>query len=231
MNMKRKITFVVAVLAAIFALILLFFTCIELVSFHLPFYRDEYRKLNRPTAIGISEPDLMRVTQDLLQYLKDQRKDLLVQAPIKGEIRNVFNEKEMQHMADVKLLFTKGYIFRNIVLVILIGLFVLLWVLARHHTLWTFAMSLFWTSFAFLLSIILLIFLLNSDFTRYFEQFHYLFFSNDLWQLDPRTDVLIQMVPEEFFTDIAFKIISIYVGSILALAVASGLYIHKYKRK
>ena len=229
--MKSKISYVVAALAAILASILLLFACIELISFNLPFYRDEYRKLNRPAVIGISENDLMQVTQGLLQYLKDQRKDLVIQANIKGVIRKVFNEKEMQHMADVKVLFTKGYIFRNIILGIFIALLILLWVLARNRTLQLFARSLFWTCIAFLLGIIMLILLLNSDFTKYFEQFHYLFFSNDLWQLDPRTDVLIQIVPEEFFTDISFRIISIYMGTMLTLAIASRVYVHASKQK
>jgi integral membrane protein (TIGR01906 family) len=40
-----------------------------------------------------------------------------------------------------------------------------------------------------------------SDFSGAFLQFHYLAFSNDLWQLDPRTDNLIRMFPEGFFFD------------------------------
>src|SRR3989337_2913922 len=40
-----------------------------------------------------------------------------------------------------------------------------------------------------------------TDFSGAFLQFHYLAFSNDLWQLDPRTDNLIRMFPEGFFLD------------------------------
>jgi integral membrane protein (TIGR01906 family) len=41
-----------------------------------------------------------------------------------------------------------------------------------------------------------------SGFERAFERFHLIAFSNDLWRLDPRTDHLIQMFPEEFWFDV-----------------------------
>jgi uncharacterized membrane protein len=34
-----------------------------------------------------------------------------------------------------------------------------------------------------------------------------LFFNNDLWLLDPATDVMINMFPEEFFYDMAIGIV------------------------
>ena len=45
-----------------------------------------------------------------------------------------------------------------------------------------------------------------TDFSRYFVVFHHIFFNNDLWLLDPRTDMLINIVPEPFFMDTARQI-------------------------
>lgn len=45
------------------------------------------------------------------------------------------------------------------------------------------------------------------DFNKYFTYFHLIFFSNDLWQLDPRTDLMIQMLPENFFSSMALNIV------------------------
>ena len=36
--------------------------------------------------------------------------------------------------------------------------------------------------------------------------FHHIFFDNDLWILDPSTDLLINIVPEPFFMDTAGRI-------------------------
>ena len=45
-----------------------------------------------------------------------------------------------------------------------------------------------------------------SDFSKYFIVFHHIFFDNDLWILNPATDMLINIVPEPFFMDTAFRI-------------------------
>ena len=47
-----------------------------------------------------------------------------------------------------------------------------------------------------------------TDFSDLFIQFHLLSFSNDLWLLDPRTDNLIRLFPQEFFLDAAMRIVS-----------------------
>ena len=48
--------------------------------------------------------------------------------------------------------------------------------------------------------------LFMTDFHRYFMIFHEIFFKNDLWLLDPDTDLLIRMLPEGFFLDMVKRI-------------------------
>lgn len=48
--------------------------------------------------------------------------------------------------------------------------------------------------------------IISTDFSKYFVVFHKIFFSNDLWILDPSTDMLINIVPEPFFMDTALRI-------------------------
>ena len=45
-------------------------------------------------------------------------------------------------------------------------------------------------------------------------------FDNDLYLLDPRTELLIRMVPEQFFYDLVMRIV---VGFFGVLAAAAGL--------
>ena len=48
--------------------------------------------------------------------------------------------------------------------------------------------------------------------------FHEMFFSNDLWLLDPNTDMLINIVPEPFFIDTSLYIcITFIIGSVLLI--------------
>ena len=55
-----------------------------------------------------------------------------------------------------------------------------------------------------------LIGIISTDFTKYFIVFHKIFFNNDLWVLDPRTDMLINIVPEGFFFDTAARIALVF---------------------
>ena len=59
--------------------------------------------------------------------------------------------------------------------------------------------------------------IISTDFTKYFILFHKIFFNNDLWILDPSTDLLINIVPEPFFMDTAFRIADVFAGSVAAV--------------
>jgi integral membrane protein (TIGR01906 family) len=56
------------------------------------------------------------------------------------------------------------------------------------------------------------------DFESLFIRFHMLSFSNDLWQLDPRTDYLLILYPQAFWLDTTLRIAWITLIQILALA-------------
>ena len=45
------------------------------------------------------------------------------------------------------------------------------------------------------------------NFQGFFVLFHEIFFRNDLWLLDPRESILINMVPEPFFMAVAWQIL------------------------
>src|SRR5581483_1488142 len=59
-----------------------------------------------------------------------------------------------------------------------------------------------------------------TDFSELFIQFHLLSFSNDLWLLDPRTDNLIRLFPQEYFLDAALRIVVFTLFQALMLGAA-----------
>jgi len=228
--MKKTVFYLGGMIAGIALLIILLLTSVQLVAFNHSYYRSEYRKLDRPNAIGISEENLMKVTDELLKYLQDRREDLLIKTVINGQERYVFNDREIRHMVDVKDLFLRGYSLRRWCVWIVAACLILLWVFAGKRMWRILARSFIAGATLFLLFILLLIGLLQTDFTRYFNRFHYIFFTNDLWQLDPATDVLIQMVPEQFFFDTAFRIIALFIGSVLAAIAGASFYLWRLRK-
>ena len=66
--------------------------------------------------------------------------------------------------------------------------------------------------------------LISTDFTKYFTTFHHIFFDNDDWLLDPKTDLLINIVPEGFFRDTTYIIAGLFLGVCLIIwLTAAGL--------
>lgn len=54
--------------------------------------------------------------------------------------------------------------------------------------------------------------LISMDFTKYFTYFHLIFFDNMDWYLNPKTDLLINIVPEGFFRDTALRIAGMFLA-------------------
>ena len=58
------------------------------------------------------------------------------------------------------------------------------------------------------------------DFSSAFTAMHHALFTNDLWLLDPRTDIMIRMLPEGFFMALARRLI---LGTAIAAACGPAL--------
>ena len=133
---------------------------------------------------------------------------------------NLFNEREILHMVDVKVLVKGIYRLSEIAGVYLLG-FVIAGFAMRKRAflplLGRFAsmggiLTLALGGFVGLGSLV--------GFDRLFLFFHQISFSNDLWQLDPRRDFLIALYPQGFFFDATILIASsVVVMAILLAAV------------
>lgn len=79
-----------------------------------------------------------------------------------------------------------------------------------------------WAGGVFLAVIVVILLLAVVDFSSFWTTFHKIFFRNQLWILDPSTDILIMMVPSQFFFDLVTKIGIWYFG---VMAVLTGVMI------
>jgi len=222
------------IVAAIFVSILLIFTLlltsIEWVAFDIDFYEAQYDLLERPQAIGISKEDLLWVTSGLLDYMSGRREALDIRSVIQGEERYVFNEREIAHMVDVRNLFAKTHLSRNVSLISVILIIASLVAVFGGKIFLTLAKSYLAISIASLLVLGSLVLFAIFDFTLFWDLFHRISFDNYLWLLDPRTDILIQMVPEQFFYNTVMAIIVRFVIGILLFAALSVYCIIAAKR-
>lgn len=182
-----------------------FITVIDFWCFNREFYRLEYSQLNTAEHIGMSEEDLEKTTDVLLGYLKDRDLTLDFQASVKGEMREIFNKREKDHMVDVRELYLNAINVRNIAAGISAFCLVALVVLKDTKQLYRSylkVLGVFGLFFLFVAAFCII------DFDSFWTGFHHIFFAgNDLWLLDPRTDILIMMVPGKFFFDLCVSIV------------------------
>lgn len=155
-------------------------------------------------SAGISEADLVRLDAALADCLKGDADALNVSAEVFGRAQPAFNQKELIHMEDCRRLF----------------------VLLRAVTGWTAALGAAfipcgiyllrdrkkirlaaWLSpLAIAVPLGLLAVWALVDFNAAFNFFHKILFTNDLWLLNPATDLLIRICPASMFMSMGARI-------------------------
>lgn len=225
MRFKTK-TFISTILC-ILSIYALFMTCIDMCAFQRKFFNYEYGVLNTAEKIGMSKNSLYVATDTLLDYLKDYRDNIDVKVKIHNREREVFDEHEKEHMVDVKNLYQDAMTLRNISLILILILLLLLAYDNKKEIkeVLTYTYQRVFLVFIFFLSALLLYAV--SDFTTFWTKFHTIFFSNDLWLLDPDTSVMINMFPEPFFYSLVFLI----AGTFFLILILAFLYSIHYQRK
>lgn len=216
--MNKIVFFLVVVLLPLIILL----SCINIVTYDLNHYRREYVKFNIAEEIGISEAGLLTATENLLDYIKDKREDIDFVSVIKGEEVEFFSDRDKLHMVDVKNIFQAIGFARNTAVLFLITL--IFWVKYNKRLNINFGKSLMISPLLGSIPFFILSMLMFIDFNKYFTIFHEIFFSNDLWLLDPKYDRLINIFPEEFFSNTALKIL-IYYFVILIIVFVIGVFI------
>ncbi len=218
-----RVTIKIFGLIAIAFLILgLLLTDIFWVAFDINHYKREYAKLGISESTGMNSEDLLNTTHELLDYIRGKREDLKISAVVHGQERLVFNQREIDHMVDVKDLFSLAFNLRWISFGIFALFFSILAKLKGKDAIRNLCITYLVVLAVLMVIAIVLIAFIFIDFTAVWDQFHYIFFDNDLWLLNPDTDIMIQMVPEMFFYDTVMRILGLFALKLIALAIYSG---------
>lgn len=196
----------------------LLLTTVEISSFNMKFYEKKFDQYYIDNETGLEKLELMEITGEMLDYLKGERTNL--------SSKGVFNEKEILHMEDVKDLFRKGFKIRDIS--ILLSTIAVMFLVLRNKKM--LGKSFIISAILYIVLIIFLIIAMYTDFDKYFDYFHEILFTNDLWLLDPQTDILIQMLPLGFFYSIAYKISTIFIIQLIIMLIL-GLKINSCYKK
>ena len=201
------------VVNAVCLMLLILYFSVQLPTFSPWFYSYEYEKNGTYEVVNMEKDDLMAVTTHMIDYMRGKEAKLNVETRVSGEERLFFSETEVLHMEDVRGLFDMGRLIRNVSAVLFIATTVFLVWQKRKGIL---TMLKCWRAavLSMLAAGVGLSVLIALGFDRAFIVFHEIFFSNDLWLLDP-ADLLVNIVPTPFFMDIAM-----FIGVTFALVLA-----------
>lgn len=227
----NKVNFGVAILGSIAFILALFFSSFQIVLYAIPgFYEKEYAKYNVLDDVKMEMEDVLYVTDEMMDYLIDKRDDLVVETKVDGKEREFFNEREKLHMEDVKKLFLQGLMLRKIAFAISIAAVVLLIIMKADLKRVIPRAFITATILIGVLSGLTALYV-SKNFATVFVQFHLMFFNNDLWILNPETDLMINILPEGFFFD-TVKTIGITFGILLGiLLLFSAIFIKIYGKQ
>jgi integral membrane protein (TIGR01906 family) len=136
-----------------------------------------------------------------------------------GARRDVFNDREVGHMNDVRDIVRFVGRLQNLFLTLAVaaalGRFI-----TRGGSAWRWTAGRLVGGAALTIGGVVLFGALTMvDFEQLFLTFHEMSFSNDLWQLDPRTDNLIRFFPFEFWYDAT---VTVALRTVLSALVVGG---------
>lgn len=205
---------VLGILCAVCLVLVFLITAIEAVVYWMPgYFEAEYTKYNVLNDLPpMTMEDLLNVTDEMMAYLRGNREDLHVFTTMGGQYMEFFNAREIAHMEDVRDLFIGGLWIRRIGVFFTAAYALILGIWSKKNKdrkamlKSTVPGSLCLGTGIFFAAALVIVGIVASDFSKYFIVFHHIFFDNDLWILNPATDMLINIVPEPFFMDTAFRI-------------------------
>ena len=209
--------------------ITLLITSVEAVVYWTPgYFEQEYSKYNVTADVRMEMDDLLEVTDEMMAYLRGKREDLHVPTVVDGQPREFFNEREIAHMEDVRGLFLAALTIRRICVITAV-LCIAALALLKAPIASVLPASICVGTGLFFAIVCALAAVISTNFTKYFVIFHKIFFNNDLWILDPATDLLINIVPEPFFVDTAARIALTFGGSVAVIFFICLFILHKKK--
>ncbi len=192
-------------------------------------YRNGFERYNTAQRSGITDADLIAIGAELRRYFNTGAEPLAVRAPIYGIEQDVFNEREVAHMYDVKRLVRGTY-----GVAVGSGLWILATVAAgfaiqRRGYVGTAARLAVWGGAVTLVAVVGVGLASIAAFEQLFLLFHRLSFANDLWILNPRTDYLLILFPGGFWFDATMRVaLTSVLGAVLLLS--AGCAILGYQR-
>ena len=180
---------------------------------------------------GVDRAQLDGAVREIIRYFGNDEELLAIRVTVDGRQQPLFSPREVLHMRDVKVLIQDAFRVHEIAFVYLVSYVAAVYLWSRERPLPRLARQ---AVLAGGLTVALLGMAAAATvvgFDDLFRQFHVISFSNDLWQLSPARDHLIQMYPRGFWFDVTLAVGLLSAGSGAAIAFAGYAYLAREERR
>lgn len=198
---------------------------VRFVAGESAFYKEGFRTHDVDQTTGLDFGQLDPAADDIVRYFEDDRTNLNIQVMVDGREQPLYSAEEIAHMRDVKALMKAVFRLNEASLAIVLAYIgaVVLWTRERSpRQLAKYALLGVALGFAVVAGIGAFA---VAGFDEAWNQFHEIAFRNDLWQLDPETDRLIQMFPEPFWERMTYLVGVITLFEVLCVVALSAGYL------
>lgn len=207
---------IIAILISVFVILGIFLFFIDFMAVENSYYHNFHEKYQISESSGLEKEWIEDASNGLVKFLKNGET---------SEIDNFFNEKEITHMKDVYTLFKLDRFVYKTLLVFSIFI-TLVYILIGKSDIILYIRKYFLKVY---FGIVVFFAVLAGTFSSSFVYFHEIFFTNDLWILDYETDLMIRILPEEFFLNMFVNVIVLF--SISVFVIYTLLRTVKFKNK
>ena len=198
---------------------LLFLVVVNFYGFDSPFYQQKFLEYG--------------VQQDVAEASALHQKIVNFVTGKNDELPDELNEREKQHLWDVRDVVRIA----TILLYILIILFIILLIVSalilkvNNYVINFVGKVLVFGGFLTILMSAIIFFLISSDFAAAFESFHKLLFEKGTYLFDPAKEMLVRLYPEQLFMDLGIKISEMVILASVVIILFGTFLMLKSKNK
>lgn len=202
-----KFTINITRIFTILMFVVLTVAAVSISVFELDFYTKTQAKYNVAERMGLTEQELEEATMVSLVYTQGYTDDLTYHITRDGKQIDIYSKQDKEHMIDVANLYKGAYntmVFASGMMALAA---VILFIKRKEVNVFMLTDTINRTSFYTLIFVAIIGVFAFVNFNTFWTYFHKVFFSNDLWLMNPATDALVNLFPEQLFSALVFKIL------------------------